>query len=117
SRRQEQARRSRVAVLREARRRFLADGYAATTVGAIAEGADVSVETVYKAFGNKAGLLKAVFDVAAVGDDEPASSRTWRWCAKAACARSTCGRPRPTGSASATNTSGRPSARCVPSAG
>jgi AcrR family transcriptional regulator len=58
-------------VLREARRRFLADGYAATTVGAIAEGADVSVETVYKAFGNKAGLLKAVFDVAAVGDDEP----------------------------------------------
>jgi AcrR family transcriptional regulator len=37
----------------------------------IAEGADVSVETVYKAFGNKAGLLKAVFDVAAVGDDEP----------------------------------------------
>src|SRR5262245_52473637 len=71
SRRQEQARRSRAAVLREARRRFLADGFAATTVGAIAQGADVSVETVYKAFGNKAGLLKAVFDVAAVGDDEP----------------------------------------------
>jgi AcrR family transcriptional regulator len=71
SRRQEQARQSRAAVLREARRRFLADGFASTTVGAIAEGADVSVETVYKAFGNKAGLLKAVFDVAAVGDDEP----------------------------------------------
>jgi AcrR family transcriptional regulator len=58
-------------VLREARRRFLADGFAATTVSAIAEGADVSVESVYKAFGNKAGLLKAMFDVAAVGDDEP----------------------------------------------
>jgi AcrR family transcriptional regulator len=58
-------------VLREARRRFLADGFASTTLGAIAEAADVSVETVYKAFGNKAGLLKAVFDVAAVGDDEP----------------------------------------------
>jgi len=71
SRRQEQARQSRAAVLREARRRFLADGFASTTVGVIAEGADVSVETVYKAFGNKAGLLKAVFDVAAVGDDEP----------------------------------------------
>jgi AcrR family transcriptional regulator len=31
----------------------------------------VSVETVYKAFGNKPGLVKAVVDVAIVGDDEP----------------------------------------------
>ena len=29
------------------------------------------METVYKTFGNKAGLLKAVFDIAVVGDDEP----------------------------------------------
>ena len=29
------------------------------------------METVYKTFGNKAGLLKAVFDVAVAGDDEP----------------------------------------------
>jgi AcrR family transcriptional regulator len=50
---------------------FLEGGYAATTVGAIATQAGVSVETVYKAFGNKPGLLKAVFDVAVVGDDEP----------------------------------------------
>jgi AcrR family transcriptional regulator len=40
-------------------------------VGEIAAVAGVSVETVYKAFVNKAGLLKAVFDVAIVGDDEP----------------------------------------------
>ena len=33
--------------------------------------AGVSVETVYKAFRNKAGLLKSVFDVAIAGDDEP----------------------------------------------
>ena len=33
--------------------------------------AGVSVETVYKAFANKAGLLKAVFDVTLAGDDEP----------------------------------------------
>lgn len=71
SRRREQARRARAEVLREARRRFLDDGYAATTLGAIADAAGVSVETVYKGFGNKAGLLKAVFDVAIVGDDEP----------------------------------------------
>ena len=69
--RREQARRSRWTVLETARRMFLEGGYAATTVGAIATEAGVSVETVYKAFGNKPGLLKAVFDVAVVGDDEP----------------------------------------------
>jgi len=31
----------------------------------------VSVETIYKAFANKAGLLKAVFDVSVAGDDDP----------------------------------------------
>lgn len=68
--RRQQARRNRAAVLGEARRRFLADGYAATTLREIAEGAGVSVETVYKAFGSKAGVLKAVFDVSVAGDDE-----------------------------------------------
>ena len=71
SRRQEQARQTRAEVLAAASRAFLAEGYTATTVPAIAAEAGVSVETVYKAFGNKAGLLKAVFDVAIVGDDEP----------------------------------------------
>ncbi|MEA2826095.1 MAG: hypothetical protein QOG43_534 [Actinomycetota bacterium] len=69
-RRQEQARATRRVVLDAARRLFLERGYAATTVAAIAADADVSVETVYKAFGNKPGLAKAVFDVAIVGDDE-----------------------------------------------
>ena len=67
----EQARRSRRRVLDAARRLFLDRGYAATTVAAIAREAGVSVETVYKAFGNKPGLVKAVFDVSLVGDDEP----------------------------------------------
>jgi AcrR family transcriptional regulator len=71
SRRQEQARANRAAVLAAARRRFLANGYAATTLAAVAADADVSVETIYKAFGNKPGLLKSVVDVAIVGDDEP----------------------------------------------
>jgi AcrR family transcriptional regulator len=71
TRRQERARETRRVVVDIARRRFLADGYTPTTIGAIAEEANVSVETVYKAFGNKAGILKAVFDVAVVGDDEP----------------------------------------------
>jgi AcrR family transcriptional regulator len=71
SRRQAQARQTRAAILDEARRSFLANGYAGTTVAAIGAAVGVSVETVYKAFGNKAGLLKAMFDVAIVGDDEP----------------------------------------------
>lgn len=71
SRRQEQARENRRAVREVAHRMFLERGYAATTVSAIAAAAGVSVETVYKAFGNKPGLVKAVVDVAIVGDDEP----------------------------------------------
>ena len=60
--RAEQARRSRDAVLREAERLFLERGYAGTTVAAIATEAGVSVETVYKAFGGKAGLVRAIYD-------------------------------------------------------
>ncbi len=62
---------TRAAVLAAARQLFLDVGYAATTMGAVANAAGVSVETVYKAFGNKPGLVKALFDVAVVGDDEP----------------------------------------------
>jgi AcrR family transcriptional regulator len=69
--RQAQAQQNRARVLEAARVRFQRHGYAATTIPAVAQDAGVSVETVYKAFANKAGLLKAVFDVAIVGDDEP----------------------------------------------
>jgi AcrR family transcriptional regulator len=70
-RRQDQARQTRRAVLDAARTMFLHRGYAQTTIAAVAAAAGVSVETVYKAFGNKPGLAKAVFDVSVVGDDEP----------------------------------------------
>lgn len=71
SRRQAAARRNRKAVLECARKRFLSDGYAVTTLASIAADAGVSVDTVYKSFASKAGILKALFDVAVVGDDEP----------------------------------------------
>lgn len=70
-RRQAQAQASRRAVLSTARRLFLDQGYVSTTLAEIAAQADVSVETIYKAFTSKAGVLKAVFDVSVVGDDEP----------------------------------------------
>src|SRR4051812_32618691 len=68
--RQEQARQTRRAVLDAARTLFLEQGYANTAMGAVATEAGVSVQTVYKLFANKPGLVKAVFDVAVVGDDE-----------------------------------------------
>lgn len=71
TRRRQQAQQNRHAVLASARQRFLAQGYAATTIAEIARDAGVSVETVYKAFATKAGVLKALFDVSVAGDDEP----------------------------------------------
>ena len=81
SRRQEQARQSRARVLAAARRRFLDEGYAATALPAVAADAGVSVESIYKAFRNKAGVLKAVFDVAVAGDDEPVAIMDRAWVA------------------------------------
>jgi AcrR family transcriptional regulator len=60
--RREQAQRNRQAILDVAEGRFLADGYAATSVPAIAAEVGVSAETVYKAFGGKAGLVRAIYE-------------------------------------------------------
>lgn len=53
---------SKSAILDAALRLFLSDGYAATTVNAIAKAAGVSVETIYKGFGGKPGLVRAIRD-------------------------------------------------------
>ena len=58
-------------MLGAARDAFVAHGYAGATMPGIAAAAGTSVETVYKVFGNKAALVKAVFDVTIAGDDEP----------------------------------------------
>jgi AcrR family transcriptional regulator/transposase len=60
--RQAQARRNREAILDAAQRQFLEGGYAATTIAAVAAEAGVSVETVYKAFGGKPDLVRAIYD-------------------------------------------------------
>ena len=67
SRRREQAERTRTAVLDVAYQEFLEHGYAATTVTGIAEQARTSVETVYKAFGGKGGLVRALWERALAG--------------------------------------------------
>ena len=69
--RRQQAQRTRRSVIDSARQLFLEDGFAATTMPAVAQAAGVSVQTVYKVFRTKTRLAKAVFDVAMAGDDEP----------------------------------------------
>jgi AcrR family transcriptional regulator len=67
----------RAEVLTAARSRFLADGYVATTVAQVAEDAGVSTELVYKSFGSKAGLARAVWDRALLGQQaRPAERRS-----------------------------------------
>lgn len=69
--RAEAARQTRARVIQSAHALFIARGYGATTIRAVAEHAGVSVETVYKTFAGKAGLLKAAYDVSLAGDDRP----------------------------------------------
>lgn len=70
-RRREAAARTRRAVVDAAHELLLTRGFAQTTMQDIATAAGVAVQTVYKVFGTKAGVAKAVFDVAIAGDDEP----------------------------------------------
>ena len=69
--RDEQARRTRRAIVAAAHDLFLAEGYAATTIDAIAAAAHVSRRTVFNSVGGKAALLKLALDWAVAGDDEP----------------------------------------------
>jgi AcrR family transcriptional regulator len=69
--REEQAARTRGRIIEAARRVVVRDGYVTTTMVAIAQEARVSRETVYKAFRSKPELVKRVYDVALVGDEEP----------------------------------------------
>ena len=66
-------------ILQVAERRFLDEGYAATTIGVIAEDAGVSADTIYKAFGGKPGLIRALIADALRGTGSvPASARSDR---------------------------------------
>lgn len=69
--RQAQARETRRRIVAAATELFVGQGYAATSVAAIAAAAGVAPQTVHAAFGTKAALLGAAVDVALAGDDEP----------------------------------------------
>jgi AcrR family transcriptional regulator len=78
-RRREQAAATRREILDAARRLFERQGYAATTMAAIAAEAGVALKTVYVAFETKSGVLRALWNLLLRGDEEetPIGERAW----------------------------------------
>jgi AcrR family transcriptional regulator len=69
--REQQTAQTRRAVVLSAHDLFVANGWAATGMREVAAAAGVALETVYSHFSSKRGLLRAVVDAAAAGDDAP----------------------------------------------
>src|SRR4051795_1384861 len=79
SRRREQAAATRRQILEAAQRLFQQQGYAATTMAAIARETAVAGKTVYLAFETKSGVLRALWNFLLRGDQEevPIDQRGW----------------------------------------
>ncbi|HEV2218894.1 MAG TPA: TetR/AcrR family transcriptional regulator [Candidatus Dormibacteraeota bacterium] len=71
SARRASAQQTRRRIITVARRLFLKRGYAATTMAAIAEAANVSIETIYLSVGGKPSLVRFLVETALSGADEP----------------------------------------------
>src|SRR3954465_13185023 len=78
-RRREQAAATRTVILEAAQRLFEDQGYAATTMAAIAAEAGVALKTVYLAFETKSGGLRGLWPLRLRGDeaDVPVGERPW----------------------------------------
>lgn len=75
--RRRRAAEARARIVEAAADRFRRDGYAATTVAQVAGDAGVSVDTIYKSFGGKPGLVRAVYQGALEGQAAvPAETRS-----------------------------------------
>jgi AcrR family transcriptional regulator len=70
TRRQARARETRQRIMDVAHDLFIAQGYARTTITDIARSADVSAETIYSVFGNKAVLLRRIWYARFRGDEQ-----------------------------------------------
>jgi AcrR family transcriptional regulator len=79
SRRRAQAAATRRDILAAAQRLFEQQGYAATTIAAIAAEAGVALKTVYLAFETKRGVLRALWNLLLRGDqgEVPVAERSW----------------------------------------
>jgi AcrR family transcriptional regulator len=85
STRREQARQSRLRILRAAREAFAARGYHGATMTEIAEASGLAVQTVSYFFGTKPRLLGDLIGAVVTGaiDDDPADPGTSRWFTEA----------------------------------
>jgi AcrR family transcriptional regulator len=72
--RAEKARATRRRIREAALRLFREQGYAATSMQAIADAAGVAVQTLYFTFGTKRALLSEILDIAIAGDEEPVAT-------------------------------------------
>lgn len=79
SRRRERSRETHDALLDAAQSRFLEQGYSVTTIDSIAADVAVSAATIYKTYGSKAGLVRALCERALDGRGAvPAEQRSDR---------------------------------------
>jgi AcrR family transcriptional regulator len=78
-RRREQAAATRAAILDAALKLFDKQGYAATSVAAIADEAGVALKTVYAVFGTKRGVLIALRSRLVRGTDDPVPVAQQAW--------------------------------------
>jgi AcrR family transcriptional regulator len=69
--RTQRAESTRLSIIRAATALFVEHSYGPVSIDAVADAAEVSRATVFNAVGGKAALLRAAYDVAIVGDDEP----------------------------------------------
>jgi AcrR family transcriptional regulator len=77
--RREQAAETRRQILHAAQELFERDGYAATSMAAIASVAGVSLKTVYLYFETKSGLLRALWHLLLRGQDDSTPVGEQRW--------------------------------------
>ena len=100
SRRRKQALRAHETILEAAKQLFLRGGYAGTTITSIAEAADVSVETIYKRFGGKPALVRAIWEKGLEGagpipaEQRSDEMRTLEWIRTGSCSVGACSSPR-----------------------
>lgn len=78
-----QARLTRRRILSAALRLFVENGYAGTTIAAVAEEAQVSSDTIYLVLGGKRGLLEGAIEMA-IADEEDSATRQGGWWARTA---------------------------------
>lgn len=77
--RADQAEQTRRRILKSAFRLFTDNGYAGTTVAAVAKDAGVAPETIYLSLGGKRGLLEGAIEMAIAGAEDGATRQEMRW--------------------------------------